>query len=85
MTRRFDLTDAQWAVLQPLLPAPTRSGRPPLFSERQLIGGIRWRARVGAPWRDVPDCYAPWGARAAGGPPRCIWPASRGTSHWRSC
>ncbi|WP_433470194.1 hypothetical protein [Spirillospora sp. CA-128828] len=22
VTRRFDLTDAQWAVLQPLLPAP---------------------------------------------------------------
>jgi len=27
VTRRFDLTDAQWAVLEPLLPAPARSGR----------------------------------------------------------
>ncbi|WP_396794288.1 transposase, partial [Microbispora sp. H13382] len=41
VTRRFDLTDAQWAVLEPLLPAPKRSGRPSLFSKRQLIDGIR--------------------------------------------
>nr|WP_203880414.1 IS5 family transposase [Planobispora takensis] len=65
MTRRFDLTDAQWAVLEPLLPAPTRSGRPSLFSKRQLIDGIRWRVRVGAPWRDVPACYGSWPAAYA--------------------
>ncbi|MFF4776363.1 IS5 family transposase [Microtetraspora fusca] len=62
MTRRFDLTDAQWAVLEPLLPTPKRSGRPSLFSKRQLIDGIRWRVRVGAPWRDVPVCYGSWSA-----------------------
>ncbi|MBB2749002.1 UNVERIFIED_ORG: transposase [Microbispora rosea subsp. rosea] len=62
VTRRFDLTDAQWAVLEPLLPAPTRSGRPSLFSKRQLIDGIRWRVRTGAPWRDVPACYGSWSA-----------------------
>lgn len=62
VTRRFDLTDAQWAVLEPLLPAPKRSGRPSLFSKRQLIDGIRWRVRVGAPWRDVPACYGSWPA-----------------------
>ena len=27
---------------------------------RQLIDGIRWRARTGAPWRDVPGCYGRW-------------------------
>ncbi len=62
VTRRFDLTDAQWAVLEPLLPAPKRSGRPSLFHKRQLIDGIRWRVRVGAPWRDVPACYGSWSA-----------------------
>ena len=60
VTRRFDLTDAQWAVLQPLLPRPMRAGRPPKWSKRQLIDGIRWRVRTGAPWRDVPDCYGHW-------------------------
>jgi transposase len=62
VTRRFDLTDAQWAALEKLLPAPKRAGRPSLFSRRQLIDGIRWRVRVGAPWRDVPACYGSWSA-----------------------
>ena len=53
VTRRFDLTDAQWAVLQPLLPKGKKPGRPPKWSKRQLIDGIRWRVRVGSPWRDV--------------------------------
>src|SRR5690606_34948801 len=30
------------------------------WSKRQLIDGIRWRIRTGAPWRDVPDCYGHW-------------------------
>jgi transposase len=29
-------------------------------SKRQLIDGIRWRTRTGAPWRDVPARYGPW-------------------------
>src|SRR5207248_3489437 len=55
VTRRFDLTDGQWALLEPLLPKPKKPGRPPKRSKRQLIDGIRWRVRAGAPWRDVPD------------------------------
>ena len=62
VTRRFDLTDAQWALLEQLLPVVVRSGRPSQWSKRQLIDGIRWRVRVGAPWRDVPDCYGSWQA-----------------------
>jgi transposase len=60
--RRFDLTDAQWAVLEPLLPADKRPGRPSKWSRRQRIDGIRWQVRTGAPWRDVPDCYGSWQA-----------------------
>jgi transposase len=60
VTGRFDLTDAQWAVLEPLLPVGSKPGRPPKWSRRQLIDGIRWRVRVGAPWRDVPPEYGPW-------------------------
>ena len=60
VTRRFDLTDGQWAVLEPLLPKGKKPGRPPTWSKRQLIDGIRWRVRTGAPWRDVPDCYGHW-------------------------
>ncbi len=60
VTARADLTDAQWAVLEPLLPKGKKSGRPPKWSKRQLIDGIRWRVRVGSPWRDVPVQYGPW-------------------------
>lgn len=57
---RFDLTDAQWALLEPLLPIGRKPGRPPLRPKRTLIDGIRWRVRVGSPWRDVPERYGPW-------------------------
>jgi transposase len=57
---RADLGDAQWAVLEPLLPRGKKPGRPPTWTRRQLIDGIRWRTRSGAPWRDVPGRYGPW-------------------------
>ena len=60
MTCRADLSDAQWAVLEPLLPKGKKPGRPPRWSKRTLIDGIRWRVRAGCPWRDVPACYGPW-------------------------
>jgi transposase len=57
---RHDLTDAQWAALEPLLPRGKRPGRPIVHSKRRLIDGIRWRTRAGVPWRDVPPFYGPW-------------------------
>ena len=57
---RGDLTNEQWARLEPLLPTGIKSGRPPKWSKRQLIDGIRWRTRTGAPWRDTPARYGPW-------------------------
>ena len=65
VTRRHDLTDAQWAVLEPLLPTSKKPGRPPTWTKRQLIDGIRWRVRAGAPWRDMPECYGSWAAAYA--------------------
>ncbi|MGK8557261.1 IS5 family transposase [Nocardia gipuzkoensis] len=59
---RADLTDAQWARLEPLLPRNKKAGRPPQWTKRQLIDGIRWRTRVGCPWRDVPPQYGSWSA-----------------------
>ncbi|MFG1826584.1 IS5 family transposase [Microbispora bryophytorum] len=57
---RGDLTDEQWAVLEPLLPDTAGRGRPTIWSKRQLINGVRWRVRTGAPWRDMPAEYGPW-------------------------
>lgn len=61
---RGDLSDGQWAVLEPLLPvavavAVAVAGRP-AACRRSLIDGIRWRVRTGAPWRDLPAEYGPW-------------------------
>ena len=57
---RHDLADDEWRVLERLLPAGKRPGRPPKYPRRQLIDGIRWRTRAGSPWRDVPAQYGPW-------------------------
>ena len=46
---RGDPTNEQWARLEPLLPKGSKAGRPPTWSKRQLIDGIRWRTRTGAP------------------------------------
>jgi transposase len=57
---RADLSDAQRAVLEPLLPRGKKPGRPRKWDRRRLIDGIRWRTRAGVPWRDVPELYGPW-------------------------
>jgi transposase len=57
---RGDLTAVQWAALESLLPVGKKAGRPPVWTKRQLIDGIRWRTRTGAPWRDVPGRYGTW-------------------------
>ncbi|MEU2026842.1 IS5 family transposase [Streptomyces sp. NPDC016469] len=58
---RGDLSDAQRTVLEPLLPKGVKAGRPPVWSRGRLIDGIRFRARTGVPWRDLPVEYGPWG------------------------
>ena len=57
---RHDLGDDEWSLLESLLPAGKKAGRPPKWTKRQLIDGIRWRVRAGAPWRDVPPAYGHW-------------------------
>jgi transposase len=53
-----DLSQAQWQVLEAVLPAVKQLGRRPR-DRWQVINGTRWRIRTGAPWRDVPECYGP--------------------------
>lgn len=60
---RHELTDEQWARVEPHIPpsrsGPGRPGRPPR-SPRQLLDGMLWILRTGAPWRDLPARYGPW-------------------------
>ena len=64
MVQRFELTDEQWERLQPLLPPKARTGRP-ATDHRQIINGILWILRTGAPWRDLPERYGPWATVAS--------------------
>src|SRR5882724_8792901 len=57
---RGDVTNEQWAKLEPLLPKGKKPGRPPKHAKRKLIDGIRFRVRTGVPWRDLPERYGPW-------------------------
>ncbi|MER6220722.1 transposase [Streptomyces sp900105755] len=57
---RGDLTNGQWTRLELLLPTGIKPGRPQVRTRRQLIDGIRWRTRTGAPRRDVPERHGPW-------------------------
>lgn len=56
--RRFDLTDFEWAIIQPLLPNKVRGV--PRVDDRRVINGILWRFRTGSPWADVPERYGPY-------------------------
>jgi transposase len=56
--RRYELTDEQRAVIEPLLPKAA-SGRP-LAAPRQLLNAMFWVLRNGAPWRDLPERFGPW-------------------------
>ncbi len=55
--RRHELTDEEWAVIQPLLPNKPRGV--PRVDDRRVLNGILWRFRTGAPWRDIPERYGP--------------------------
>jgi transposase len=60
MVGRGELTDEQWAELEPLLPPERpRTGRPNK-DHRAVVNGIVWKLRTGAPWRDLPERYGPW-------------------------
>ena len=64
MTRQAyttDLTDEQWALLEPLLPAAKPGGRPRSVDLREVVNGLVYVLRTGCPWRSLPHDVPPWG------------------------
>src|SRR5512136_3445651 len=59
----MDLTDEQWAVLEPVFRHPPRppgkAGRPQR-EPRGVVEAILWVLRTGAPWADLPGRYPPY-------------------------
>ena len=55
---RYDLTDFEWSIIEPLLPMDRRGPKP--RKNRQIINGMFYVLRAGSPWRDLPERYGPY-------------------------
>src|SRR5918992_2282576 len=54
------LTDAQWALLEPLIEACRPKGKTPPQDLRRTLSAILWRHQNGAKWRAIPEELGPW-------------------------
>jgi len=63
VTRRYqtDLTDAEWLLIEPHLPAAKPTGRPREWPMREIVNGVFYVMRAGCPWRLMPRDLPPWG------------------------
>lgn len=60
MSRFQMLSDAQWSLIEEMLPRPTgRKGRP-FADARTMVEAIIYRYRCGIAWRDLPPVFGPW-------------------------
>lgn len=55
---RFDLSDAEWTLIVPLLPNKPRGVA--RSDDRRVLNGIFYILRTGSPWRDLPERYGPY-------------------------
>lgn len=68
MTRRrcypSDTTNAEWALIEPLLPTPAcetpSGGRPEKHPRREIVDAIRYVVDTGCKWRALPNDFPPW-------------------------
>jgi transposase len=60
--RRYpsDLSSAEWALAEPLLPGQGRRGRPLVHARRAIVNAILYVNRTGCPWRYLPKDFPPW-------------------------
>ncbi len=54
---RFDLSDDEWAVLEPLMPKSRMSAR---ADDRKIMNAIFYVLLTGMPWSDLPERYGPY-------------------------
>jgi putative transposase len=55
-----DLTDSQWAVLEPWISPPRPGGRPRKTNMREVVNAILYLTRAGCSWRALPHDFPPW-------------------------
>jgi transposase len=52
-----DLTDEQWASIEPLIPKPNSGGRQREIDMREVVNAIRYLLASGCKWRELPDLF----------------------------
>ena len=57
---RHQVSDEDWAVIAPFLPAERGRGCRPAYANRPFFNGMMWILRSGAPWRDLPAEFGKW-------------------------
>ena len=57
---RGDLSDAEWAIVGPLLPSERGRWSRPAGDNRRFLNGMLYVLRVGCPWRDMHERYGKW-------------------------
>jgi transposase len=55
-----DLTDAEWQILEPLLPLEKTGGRHRRYPLREIINAIQYLLRTGCAWRLMPNDLPHW-------------------------
>lgn len=55
-----DITDVEWTILKPLIPAVQPGGRPRFRNMREVINAIFYIQRSGCAWRLLPHEFPPW-------------------------
>ena len=55
-----DMSDAEWALLEPHIPAVKEGGRRATYSRREIVNGILYVTRTGCAWRYLPHDLPPW-------------------------
>ena len=55
-----DLTQAQWALIEPMIPDAAPGGRPRKVAKREVVEAILYLLRAGCAWRLLPHDFPPW-------------------------
>ena len=55
-----DCTDAEWALVAPFMPAPSKVGRPRTTDLREVWSAIQYRAATGCQWALLPKDFPPF-------------------------
>ncbi len=56
-----DLTDPEWEIRAPVVPAPNVGGHPAQYVRRQISNGMLYILRSGEAWSMLPHDLPPWG------------------------